>query len=91
MKATELIGKKAVRTQPIYHISDGGFMAMGLVKKPDYTYTTEPIKILKATDSHIIVERDCFDGTKKQVILNILFCDDNWCDYDELIALSEEG
>lgn len=89
MKAIELIGKNAVRTQPIYELVDSGLFGMGLTKKPDYSYTTKPAKILKATETHIVIEITLYDGSTKQELLNSKFCDENWIDYDELVRIEE--
>ena len=62
MKAIELVGKLALRTD---------CTSMG-----DYSYTSEPVKILKVTDSHIY-----FQEPKGRVrILNNTWLDDNWCE-----------
>jgi hypothetical protein len=89
MRANELIGKNAIRTQPVYDLVENGFgiMSSGLVKKPDYRFTTEPIKIIKATEYHILAERKNYDGSIKQELLNSRYCDENWVDYDELMDL----
>ena len=86
MKATELVGKNAIRTEPVFDLCDSGlFGGYGVAKRPNYLYTTEPVKILKATESHIICEIKAFDGTTRERILNCQFCDDNWIDYNELM------
>jgi hypothetical protein len=91
LKATELIGKKAIRTAPVMEKVEtncDGFLFNGrIVEKSNYSYTEAPIKILKATDSHIVYEREKFDGEKVISVLNLKYCDDNWTDYDELIKL----
>ena len=77
-----LIGRLAIRTKPVN---------CGVGVK-DYSYTTEPIKILKITDSHIVYsheetkEEPIFG--KKIHILDSRWLDDNWIDYDELIESS---
>jgi hypothetical protein len=78
MKATELIGKRAIRT-------NCATLSYGI----DRSYTDTPIRILKATDSHIIYQYDkefdpVFDPIKFH-IMSYAFCDDNWTDFDELI------
>jgi hypothetical protein len=78
MKATELIGKKAIRTARTAKIGDG-------------SYTDRPLLILKATDNHIVYAH-CADFEVKMFgaelcILGCDFCDDNWTDYDELMAI----
>lgn len=90
MKAIELIGKNAVRTQPIYEIVEGSYgyamLGTGLQKKPNYAFTTRPIKILKATEDHIIYESE-FMGKKSTTLLDSRYCDDKWTDYDELVRI----
>lgn len=79
MKATELIGKTAIRTT--YATHPNGIQ--------DNSYTDTPIKIEKATDSHIIytfLKEDFCYNSGKLYILNHDFCDNNWIDYDELIS-----
>ncbi len=74
MRATELIGKEVIRTAPTSH--------------GDYSFTSNPIIIINATDEHIIYKYpsdNClgyFDSREK--ILNFTWCDDNWIDYEEL-------
>lgn len=91
MTAKELIGKNAIRTQPIMEkvrVNNSGMLMIGdhFENQPNYCYTTESIKIVNATDSHIIAEVKSFMGDKTTTrILNCQYCDDNWIDYDELI------
>lgn len=77
MKATQLIGKKAIRTAPTK-------------EHGDFSYTNSPVEIVAATDTHVLkknVGRDkAIYGDGIQV-LNLTFCDDNWTDYDELMGL----
>ena len=80
MKAKDLIGKLAIRTKPVV-VNDGG------VK--DYSYTTTPIHITNVTDNHIVYD---LEGTKEEsiygkntYILNSIWLDDNWEDYENLI------
>lgn len=81
MKATELIGKNAIRTS---HVNYAG----GNVCR---SFMEEPIKILNATDTHIMYKRvfDLFSSNKPNTkvgfnILSYEYCDDKWIDYDEL-------
>ena len=105
MYATELIGKKAIRTRPcslsIKGEDDSPLMGlMGMATRTgaryDYSHTSEPLIILAATESHIITKRldDSFivkmsDGKNKPHILDCRWCDDNWTDYDELMKLAD--
>lgn len=86
----ELIGKLAVRTAPIdYGPSDGGLFGDTIVAvNNDYSYTTDPIRILAATESHIVYQRQepMFEG--KPMLLNSRWVDNNWTDYDALMALA---
>ncbi len=88
MKATELIGKLAIRTKPVFL----GFE--GLRENCDYSYTTTPIRILKVTDNHIIYnhvgtsEEKIFG--KKKHILNLRWLDNNWTDYNKLMKLDSK-
>jgi len=90
MKANELIGKLAIRTNPI---SCGKNFMTGKTNY-DYSYTTTPIRILKVTDNHILTN---YKGTKEENIfgddIHILdkrWLDDNWIDYEELIKINNQ-
>lgn len=76
MKATELIGRNAIRTAQTKAIGDR-------------SYTNTPILILNATDSHIVYKHATpfdkkFFGDQASV-LGCDFADDSWADYDELM------
>ena len=77
MNAKELIGKEAIRTAPNKH--------------PDYSYCSDAVFIVNATDNHIVIKsKGIFDNGKEYEditphILDCRFCDDNWTDYQELI------
>lgn len=76
MRATELIGKKVIRTAPTSH--------------GDYSYTSNPIIIINATDEHIIYKypsNNCFNYFEnKERVLNFTWCDDKWIDYKKLVG-----
>jgi len=81
MYAKELIGRKAIRTAPAMYMN-------GVI---DNGFTNVPIWIRSATDSHIVfsyLDESGFDQEKIHVI-SADFCDDNWVDYDQLIAGAE--
>jgi hypothetical protein len=87
MKATELIDKKAIRTKCAN-------LAGGMV---DRSLLDRPIKIIKATDSHIVykdVKGYGFgmndDWYEKLQILSYEYCDNNWTDFDKLMEGTEE-
>jgi hypothetical protein len=71
MKASEFVGKLAIRTAPT---------TFG-----DYSYTTEPLKILKVTENHVVVEHQCPFLKGDVCILNSRWLDDNWTSYDDLM------
>lgn len=83
MKATELIGKKAIRTSHTTY-------AHGTISR---SCMDEPILILNATDAHIVYEypaessmaRMCKDINARPHVLSYEYCDDNWTDYDKLV------
>lgn len=85
MKVMNLIGKLAIRTKPICYGRDD----FSLEKIKDYSYTTEPIHILKVTDSHIIYnyQRTNQEGIFgcKTYLLDSRWNDNNWIDYEELM------
>lgn len=79
MKAINLVGKLAIRTKPVYY-SNGNY---------DRSYTTYPIRIHKVTKNHIVYSHE---GTseenifgKKVFILDNLYNDNNWADYNKLV------
>ena len=91
MKAIELVGKLAIRTKPV---SYGKNNLIGEEVK-DYSHTTTPLKIVKVTDTHVIIS---YEGTKEEkifgkelFILDERWNDDNWIDYKELIKMEEES
>lgn len=103
MNATQLIGKKAIRTKPC-KLKEAeqtppmfGMLAMGIgTATHDYSYSREPIIILAATESHIVykhtddsVYAKMGNGKVETHILDSRWCDDNWTDYDELMKLAE--
>jgi len=75
MRASELIGKNAVRTRP----------AMKLDTVAARIHMTKPIKILKVTDTHIV-----YSGYSGEIsLLPYEYLDEFWIDYDELVDLSQ--
>jgi hypothetical protein len=98
MEAKELIGKTAIRTRPVMTekiISAGLFSGGDTVRQiPDFYYCTTPIRILNATDYHIVFlpcELIVAGPTElKPRILDLRFCDDNWIDYESLISETKE-
>lgn len=92
MYAKDLVGKTCIRETPAMkerYVSSGGLMMGGdrLVREPDYTYCTMPVKIIAATDHNIICEDDgIFDNRPRRIILDERFCDDAWVDYDALVG-----
>ena len=93
MRATELIGKRAIRTKPIIRERVvGGYISGGTVyNEKDYSYTDSPSKIVNATDTHIVAMRKGIGDNKEfRVILDCRFCDNNWIDFDELVGEAEE-
>lgn len=92
MKLTELISKKAIRTAPVYESkyqrntdSYWNWCDVGsYVEIPNYMYCVEPVTVLAATDTNAIVLVKNFKEEEVKVNLACLYCDDNWCDYEEL-------
>ena len=85
MKANDLIGKLAIRTQ-------GAKTNYGV----DNSYTSTPIRILAVTDHHIVYdyvetfeEKTCFE--KMYVLLNENWNDNNWTDYNELMQIAKKN
>ena len=77
MKATELIGKRAVRTVQVDY-------GNGNISR---SFMEDPIEIVKATDTHIFYRFcDYFSHKPKGAVHTVAggYCDDNWIDYDEL-------
>jgi transcriptional pleiotropic regulator of transition state genes len=79
MKATELVGKLAIRTAPV-------------VSNNDYSFMNSPLKIIKVTDFHIVYEypeensMSKIFADKNPYILHAEWLDDNWTDYSKLIS-----
>lgn len=98
MFAYELIGKKAIRTNPCElrsaeECSGGLFGDVGIgLARHDYSFSSSPIIILVATENHIVYSRT-EDEQKifgnKPSVLDRRWCDDNWTDYDELMKLAD--
>lgn len=97
MYANQLIGKRAIRNKPVKlrEEGEGGFGFVGVQTATyDYSYTSEPILILAATESHIVYQyagRDLAILGEEKRILNCRYCDDGWANYDELMELAEES
>jgi hypothetical protein len=90
MYPRELIGKKAVRTGPVNYGSRAHFMTGQKEEHKDYSYTTDPLIILQATDSHIVVQHppDSYAakcGTNAPRLLDCRWIDDQWADYDLIL------
>jgi hypothetical protein len=85
MKASDLIGKKAIRD---FHVTYAG----GTVSR---SFMEEPIKIIRATDKHIVYEwcenflRVCPSANDTPNILSYEHCDNHWLDYNELIGIDD--
>ena len=81
MKVIDLIGKWAIRTKHATY-------AHGQI---DRSFMEDPIKIINATDNHIVYERSekwsriCPKSNNEYNILSYEYCDDDWIDYEELI------
>lgn len=90
MKANKLIGKLAIRKKPVT-LGRNDFTEE---YNYDYSYTSEPIKILKVTDEHIIYSHK--DTNQENIfgdevsILDNRWNDDNWIDYEELIKIEQD-
>jgi hypothetical protein len=96
MNAKNLIGRMVLREKPIEkQVMTGGMLSFGgpsVSTMPDYSYCTDPVKIVAATDHHVVIEQTldsvfAKDGpATKRTILDERFCDENWIDYDELVG-----
>jgi len=79
MKASELIGKRAIRTASVVYESGSTCRS----------FMRDSIIIIKSTEAHIVYQYP--RGNKLGIspnqihILSREYCDDNWVDYDELI------
>jgi hypothetical protein len=84
MNIAELVGKKAIRTKPMQIREKEEIMAFTGMRLPkyDYSYTTEPIEILKVTDNHIVYKSNHFEG---KFLLDNRWIDNNWEDYSKLL------
>lgn len=86
MKAIELVGKLAIRTKPISYGKDT-FTGEEI---KDYSYTANPLKIIKVTEEHIVASHE---GTREEAIfgkevyiLDERWNDENWIDFVKLIG-----
>lgn len=79
MNAKKLIGKMALRSAPVV-VYGGNY---------NYAYTTKPIKILTATESHIVAEYNWY-GKPEVEIINCMYCDENWIEYDHLMLMASK-
>lgn len=76
MRATELVGKVAIRTGPNYN--------------NDHSYCSYPVKILMATESHVMIEyvgREANMFSSTPHLLNCAFCDDKWADAEGIFKV----
>jgi hypothetical protein len=79
MFATELIGKRAIRTKPVRYPNG----------VEDRSYTDgSPVKIINATADNIVIKSGI--AKNSEWVLSAPFTDDNWTDYDELIKPPEK-
>lgn len=93
MKATELIGKRVIRTAPVKEnrYESTGFGSGFLTEVDDYYYCENPVTIIAATDTNIIVACESIIGDSISTTnLSCKYCDDNWEDYDSLFNQGKE-
>jgi hypothetical protein len=69
----ELVGRNAIRTKPIIGSDEG------------WGYCTNPMKILAATEYHIVCERN-----RMKFLLDSRYIDNCWTDYEELMKLADK-
>lgn len=81
MYATQLIGKNCIREKPAIL---GGRES----ELKDYSFCSTVIRIVAATEHNIVYEHKLC-GVTRTSILDERFCDDNWVDYDALVADAE--
>ena len=95
MYAKDLIGKTCIREKPVIktrYAQRGGrtYLMFGSgeekIEEPDYTYCSEPVNIIAATDHNIVCEVKSIVGKPYIVNLDERYCDDNWVDYDALLG-----
>lgn len=101
MNAKKLIGKTCIREKPVIkerwvNSSVSGIFYGGgryeKIQETDYTYCTEAVKIVAASDHNIVVERRHEFAEKPiRTILDERYCDDHWVDFDELLAPADQG
>jgi len=87
MKAKELVGKVAVRTQPALFERKGEIRTTNPeILKIDERFLNEPVKILKVTEHNILIKVvgidrmaiPPFHGRAKKIVLPEYFLDGNW-------------
>lgn len=94
MYAKDLIGKTCIRERPVMierFTQRDWLMFYGnryeKTEEADYTYCTNPITIIGATDHNIVGEQvSVFADKPRRVILDERYCDDAWVDLDELVC-----
>lgn len=76
MKATELIGKTAIRVAPVKL----GVNEFGVTH--DYSYCSRPVEISHATEHHVFIKNPFSPiNIEKTHILDRRWCDENWIEY----------
>lgn len=84
MKASQLVGKLAVRTAPVNLGTNP--INLWVSASKDFSYITEPIRIVKVTDSHIVYKSG---NSERLNLMDSRYIDDNWTDYEELVKPEE--
>ena len=87
----QLIGKLAVRTKPVDYGERDSFFGGTKTKIEDYSFSSSPIKIMGATENHIIYkyvksEEKLFGEEIR--LLDHRWIDNNWTNYEELLELA---
>lgn len=93
MKLKDLVGKMAIRTQKVREFvpweKDRAIRLDFMVPVPIFDdrerYMDEPVKIVAAEESQVVIERD-----GKRELLERKYVDEHWTDYERLLHLEEE-
>lgn len=88
MRAEELIGKLAIRTKPV----ELGKDIFGN-RSRDYSYTSTPIRIVNATNEHVVFDYKGTDAEKAFTHVHVLdnrWADNNWIEYKSLFNKKTE-
>jgi len=92
MKLVELVGKQALRTTPIIRRQYVGnlFSNPSYEDVKNYMYTTDPVFVAAASETHAVIVRKNFTGEFVSEIIGEDFNDNCWVEYSDLANQARE-